>query len=82
MENKDLKLIFTGSNLQASYLESYLNDNDVPTMTRDSMEESVIAGWASGAQEDSTRVYVNASDFDVAIVLVDQFMESLKKTEE
>ncbi|MFA8450069.1 MAG: DUF2007 domain-containing protein [Bacteroidales bacterium] len=78
MGKEDFKLIFTGSVIQANYLEAYLNENNIPTMIEDSYESSLRAGWVSGSQEDGARMFVNTTDFDKAIGLVDEFFQSLE----
>lgn len=77
-DQDDLKLVFTGSNLDANYLKSILEENGIGALVRDSLSESLKAGFVSGAQEDSSRVFVAEENFDKAKRIADEYKETLK----
>ncbi|MFA8299105.1 MAG: DUF2007 domain-containing protein [Hyphomicrobiales bacterium] len=79
MTIKNFKLVFTGSNLEANYIDNILKENEITALVRNTLEESVIAGWASGTPEDSTRVFVNPEDFEKATKLITQYFNSKDK---
>lgn len=71
MENKEnLKRVFTGSVIEAQFVKSYLKDNNINALLRNTLNESMIAGWASGAPGDSGLIFVFEGDFDKAMVLI------------
>ena len=63
---EDVKLVFTGSAIEASFIAEILEEDGIPFILRDTLDESIIAGWASGSPEDSGLIYVENSDFDRA----------------
>lgn len=61
MTEKNLKSVFTGSAVEAGFIKSILEENEIGCIVRDSLTESVHAGWASGSPESSNRVFVDES---------------------
>jgi hypothetical protein len=57
-EHDKLKCVYTGSVLEAGYIKSLLEENGIGAMVRNTMGESLVAGWVSGGQQDSGLVYV------------------------
>lgn len=76
-DHDNIKLVFTGSSVDASFLKSIFEDNGIGVMVRDSLKESTIAGWASGAPEDSCRVFVAEADFNAAEKLIEDYKKSI-----
>lgn len=72
-KNENLKLIFTGSFVEAKYIKQYLEDNNIDSLVRDTINESIIAGWASGAPEDAGLVFVFKNDYEKAKKLVENY---------
>jgi hypothetical protein len=60
-EHEGLKLVFTGSVIEADYIKSLLEENGVGAMMRNTMGESLVAGWVSGGPDDAGLVYVTES---------------------
>lgn len=78
MTNQDgLILVFTGSSLDANFIKSILTDNSISCLIRDTLKESLSAGWASGAPEDSNLVYVEKQHQQFAKELIEQYLSSL-----
>jgi len=48
-------------------------------LLRDTMNESIIAGWASGAPDDSGLIFVFEDDFDKAMVLIEKYQSENSK---
>ncbi|MDZ7741179.1 MAG: DUF2007 domain-containing protein [Bacteroidota bacterium] len=83
MEKKEeLVRVFTGSQVQAEFVKVMLEDNDIGALIRNTMRESLTAGWVSGSQEDACRVYVARSHQSEADILVEQYLETEGFTEE
>jgi hypothetical protein len=79
-EQEDLKLVFTGSNVEANYIKSILEDNNIGALVRNTLRESLAAGWVSGAPEDSSRVFVTEDHFEKSELLVKQYLDSRENT--
>jgi hypothetical protein len=75
-DNDELKLVFTGSFVEAQYVGSLLEDNGIGAMVRNTLDESVIAGWASGSPEDAGLVYVAESHEENAKSLIADYLSS------
>ena len=52
-EHEGLKLVFTGSLIEAEFIKSLLEENGIGAMVRNTMGESLVAGWVSGGPEDA-----------------------------
>ena len=77
-----LKRVFTGSNLDANFIKSILEENGIGAMVRNTLRESLSAGWVSGAPEDSSRVFVEKEYYEAAMKLVDTYLDSLNNRKE
>jgi len=77
-EQDDLRLVFTGSNLDANYLKKMLEENGIGSLIKDSLNASLHGGFVSGSQENSCRVFVAEENFEKAKKIADEYNESLK----
>ena len=77
----DLKRVFTGSNLDANFVKSILEENGIGSMVRNTLRESLAGGYVSGAPEDSSRVFVEGKYYDDAMKLVNAYLDSLENKE-
>jgi len=77
-DHDKIKLVYTGSSVDASFLKSIFEDNGIGVLVRDSLKESTIAGWASGAPEDACRVFVSEEHFETAKKLLEDYLKSNK----
>lgn len=59
MNINELALVYTGSLVEATYLQELLQERKIGCMLRDSLGESVIAGWGQGSPEDAVRIWVS-----------------------
>jgi hypothetical protein len=75
-ENEDLKRVFTGSFVEAKFIASLLEESGIGSLVRNTLEESIIAGWASGSQEDAGLVYVAAYQVDKAKGIIEEYLKS------
>jgi hypothetical protein len=75
-EQDGIKRIFTGSPVEARYICELMDEAGIGVMLRNTLNESLIAGWASGSPEDAVRVFVADHDFDKAMKIVDDYKNS------
>lgn len=78
----DLKLVFTGSAIDATFIKEMLEESGIGAMVRNSLRESLSAGFVSGAQEDCCRVFVTEEHFKKAKKLIDEYENSIEKKDE
>ncbi len=76
--SEDIKLVYTGSDVEAMYLEELLKKNGIGSIRRNNLQESTIAGWASGSPADSTQLFVESLNLDKAKQLLDEYFASRK----
>ena len=80
MKDKEyLKLVFTGTVLQANFLQSMLEENGIGALVRDTLNESVVAGWVSGAPDDSGMLYVSQNHEEQAKKLIEDYLREEKE---
>ena len=75
-DHDDLKNVFTGSVLEADFIKSMLEENGIGAMVRNTLGESLVAGWASGAPEDAGLVYVIENHEAEAKKLIEDYFKS------
>lgn len=75
-DHDDLKLVYTGSCVDANFIKSILEDNGLGALVRDTLMESTIAGWASGAPDDACRVFVSEEHLKAAEKLIAEYLKS------
>ncbi len=78
-EQIGIKRIYTGSVVEANYLLELLRENGIEAMLRNTLEESVITGWASGAPEDSALIYVTENHYDLALRIINEYLQEPKE---
>jgi hypothetical protein len=77
MTDKDeVKLIYTGSPVEARYIQKLLEESGIGTLFRNTLNESLIAGWASGSPEDAVRLFVAEHDYGKAMQIIEDFKGS------
>ena len=77
MSDQDgLKNVFTGSVLEADYIKTLLEESGIGAMVRNTMGESMVAGWVSGAPEDSGLVFVTESHEQEARKIIEEYLKS------
>lgn len=73
---EEIKLVFTGSLIEADFIEEILFEHGIGVLKRNSMDESLIAGWASGSPEDACELFVEAENEDKATALVAEYLKN------
>ena len=69
MEN-ELKRIYSGSLVNAEFIGSVLEDNDIQFLIRNFQEESLVAGWAANTIKGDASVFVFEKDYEQAMQLL------------
>ena len=77
----ELKRIYSGSIVNAEFIGSVLEQNDIQFLIRNYQEESLVAGWAAGTIKGDASVFVFDKDYDRAMQLLDEIEESDMETE-
>jgi hypothetical protein len=75
-EHDDLKCVFTGSVLEADFIKSLLEENGIGAMVRNTLGESLVAGWASGAPDDAGLVYVIENHEEEAKKIIEEYFKT------
>lgn len=74
--SNELKRIYSGSVVNAEFIGSVLEQNDIQFLIRNFQEESLVAGWAAVTIKGDASVYVFAKDYDRAMQLLDEIQAS------
>lgn len=77
-EEEKLTRVFTGSLVDAEYLKYILEENGIGALIKNSMKESLIAGWVSAVPEDAARLFVAEKNKSKAEKLITAYLESEK----
>ena len=80
MEN-EIKRIYSGSLVNAEFIGSVLEDNDIQFLIRNFQEESLVAGWAANTIKGDASVYVFEKDYEKAMLLLDEIEASEMESE-
>ncbi len=74
-----MKLVYTGSRVEAMFLKEMLEKNEVGAIFKDALGASVQAGWADGSAEDGARVFVEPFNEEKALGILKEYFESRDK---
>ena len=75
MEN-EIKKVYTGSYMNAEFIGSVLEQNNIRFLIRNYQQESLVAGWAAVPIKGDASVFVFTEDYDKAMLLLDEINES------
>lgn len=73
MENS-LKIIFVGSDIEANYVASLLEENNIKCVLRNALAQSFTIGWVDGTPTSSTEISVNEEDTEKALKIIDEYL--------
>ena len=62
-----LKIIYSGSFVNAQYIAGILEQGEIQCVIKDDFHSSMMAGWADPGTENSVRVLVTKEDLNQAI---------------
>jgi hypothetical protein len=77
--SNDLALVYTGSRVEGLFLEELLKENGIGVFKKDTLDESVIAGWANGSPEDACLLFVETENAEKAKKILDEYFASRDK---
>ena len=77
-DEENLTRVYTGSVVEAKFIASLLEENNIGALVRNTLEESIIAGWASGSSEDAGLVFVAKYHEKQAKALIEDYLKSKK----
>ena len=72
----EIKQVYTGSVVDAEFIGSVLEENDIQFLIRNFQQESLVAGWAANVIKGEACVYVFSKDYDKAMLLLDQVKDA------
>ena len=78
MEN-NLVNIFIGSDIEVNYIASLLSDNQIECIIRNTLEESLSAGWVSGSMYNSSIIRVSVDDIEKSKQIIDEYLKINKE---
>lgn len=73
--SEDLVRVYTGSIVEATYLKEMLLENGIGCILRNTLNESLMAGWGSGSPENAVLLFVEANLAEEAEKLISQYFE-------
>ena len=68
--------VFIGTDIEANYIATMLNDESIQCFVRNNFEASLGAGWADGSSFQSTELLVYAEDAEKAKAVVDSYLSN------
>ncbi len=74
--NQDLIQVYTGSIVEANFINEILKENGVGSILRDTLNESIIAGWGSGSPEDSALIFVENEMSAKAKKIIEDYLQT------
>ncbi len=75
----ELSLVYTGSRVEGLFLEELLKENGIGCIRKDTLEESVSAGWAQGSPADAVKIYVENFNAEKAVKILEDYFASRDK---
>ncbi len=75
----ELSLVYTGSRVEGMFLEDLLKENGIGCMRKDTLEESIGAGWAQGSPEDAVKIFVETFNYEKARKVLEDYFASRDK---
>lgn len=74
--NQDLIQVYTGSIVEANFINEILKENGVGSILRDTLNESIIAGWGSGSPEDSALIFVENEMSAKTMKIIEDYLQT------
>ena len=74
--SSDLSLVYTGSRVEGLLLKELLEEKGIGVFKKDTLEESVMAGWADGSPEDALQLYVETKNAEEAKMFLEAYFKS------
>ncbi|MCG8412518.1 MAG: DUF2007 domain-containing protein [Bacteroidales bacterium] len=74
---EDLKLLFTGTEINCNVLKDILSDNNIPALIKNDMSSSKMAGFGVSLGLEA-HIYVIEKNFEQAQKLLEEFKSSIE----
>lgn len=71
----DLTKVYTGSLVEGTYIKEMLHENGIGCIMRNTLNESLIAGWGSGSPENAIIILVESHLAEEAEKLINEYFE-------
>ena len=78
MATNYLKIIYSGSYINAQFVATTLEDNNIKCVIRDDFHNSIVAGWVTPGSENSVRVLVAKEDLANALKVIHDSISNLE----
>jgi hypothetical protein len=72
---QDLFEVFSGSTVDASFVNHHLEVNGIGTILKNKSDESLLAGWVDPNGIVGTQIFVSADNYEKAEKLVREFLD-------
>lgn len=77
-----LRLVFTGTQVDAKFVKAMLEDHDIPCLLKDPYNESIIAGWVTPGSEHGVRIFVEQKNLMRASYLIEKHFNKAAKNKQ
>lgn len=77
-QHEDLKLLYTGTEINATVLKEILEENQIGSLIKNNMKSGLAAGFGGGYPESEASLYVTDKNFEKAKPILDDFLKSLE----
>ena len=77
--SSDLSLVYTGSRVEGLLLKELLEEKGIGVFKKDTLEASVMAGWADGSPEDACRLFVETKNAEEAQAFLEAYFKARDK---
>jgi len=73
---QDLFEVFSGSTIDASFVNHHLEANGIGTIIKNKNDESLLAGWVDPNGIVGSQIFVSADNYEKAEKLVREYLDS------
>lgn len=77
--SEDLKLVYSGSRVEALFLKEILEENKIGCIFKDILASSIQAGWAEGTATSGARLFVETANEETANNFLEEYFKSRNK---
>lgn len=72
----ELENVYTGSIVEAQFLVEMLHEQKIGSILRDSLGESIVAGWGQGMPEGSAQIFVETENAEMAKKIIQEYFDN------
>jgi len=78
--SEDIQIVYRGSRAEGLWIKEMLEEEGIGVIFKDTLAESVQAGWADGYPQDSIRILVESTNFEKAKQVIEDYFKNRKST--